>query len=353
MKIDKGELSQKISKLKKAVPKKTPMTALQGILVSGGYLTATNMEVTVKAKINAVEEEPFIIPAKAFDLIGGLPDGLVEVIPDSRGRSFSVTIKADKIKNKQQTMNPQLFPEPDADETGGTFTIRAEKLLASMRRVSYAIPLVSTRQSICSLYMHAGGGSLNFVGADGHMIAWDRQDFDGDFKLLIPKETVDRILSIGFAGDVSICYGRNWATFATEEYEIRTRIVEGNYFEYTRMFSELPLRTAVVRSELLGCMVRAKMCTEEKAPARITIGGSEMSIEVRDATTEYHETVSVAGEIRDGFTIGFGKNLMIETLKAFDCENVAVSLQSSKMPIIIEAEDSDFKAAVLPVVLAA
>lgn len=49
--------------------------------------------------------------------------------------------------------------------------------------------------------------------------------------------------------------------------------------------------------------------------------------------------------------IGFDARLVIETLKAFDCDNVALNLESAKMPMIIEAEDSDFKAMVLPVAI--
>ena len=38
-----------------------------------------------------------------------------------------------------------------------------------------------------------------------------------------------------------------------------------------------------------------------------------------------------------------------ETLKAFDCDNVGLSLEGPKMPMIVEAEDSDFRTIVLPV----
>ena len=50
-------------------------------------------------------------------------------------------------------------------------------------------------------------------------------------------------------------------------------------------------------------------------------------------------------------TIGFDARLVLETLKAFDCDNVGISLEGPKMPMIIEAEDSDFKTVVLPVAI--
>lgn len=353
MKIEKSELSQKINKLKKVVPKKTTMPVLQGILVSDGYLIANDKELAIKAKAEGTDGESFIIPAKAFDLINNLPDGEVEIVPENKGGAFSITIKADKIKNKYQTMDPSRFLMPNVEgDGGGEFTIKAELLLTSMRRVSYAIPENESNQTMNTLCLQASGGMLNFVGLDGHVLAWDKVGFDGSFELLIPKGTVERLLAIGIIGEVSIRHNKNSATFATDEYEIHTRIVGGKYFKYAGMFKDLPMHTVVARSELLDAMVRAKMCTEEISPARFTMKGSELNIAIKDTTTDYQETINLQEEMPEELTIGFNVRLVIETLKAFDCDNVAINLESNRMPMIIEAEDSDFKAMVLPVALA-
>lgn len=114
----------------------------------------------------------------------------------------------------------------------------------------------------------------------------------------------------------------------------------------------MPMHTVVAKSELLDAMVRAKMCTDERSPARFTMKGSELNIVIKDATADYQETIGLQEEMSKELTIGFDARLVIETLKAFDCDNVAINLESAKMPMIIEAEDSDFKAMVLPVTLA-
>ena len=133
MKIQKNELAQKINKIKSVVPKKTPMSVLQGILVKDGYSIANNLEMTVKAKIDGAEGECFIIPMKAFDLISNLPNGEVEIISDGN----NIPIKAAKIKNKYQTMDPAQFPEtaiPEGEEQ--EIILDSSELLESMKRVS-------------------------------------------------------------------------------------------------------------------------------------------------------------------------------------------------------------------------
>lgn len=353
MKIDKNELSQQINKLKQVVPKKTYVPALQGILVSDGYLTANNMELAIMAKIEGIDGESFIIPAKAFDLINNLPDGEVEIIPESKGESFFITIKADKIRNRYQTVDPDEFPVPDTvGDGGGEFSIKAGSLMDSIRHVSYAIPGNGEKQIMSALCLQASGGTLNFVGTNGHMLAWDKIDYEGEFELLIPKGTVDRMIAVGITGDVFIRHDSHVATFSTEKYEIHTRIVEGKYFKYDGLFNNSSIHTVAVRSELLDAVVRARMCTDWISPVIFRVKGSEMDISIKDTVTDYQETVGLQEEVPEELTIGFNAKLVAETLKAFDCCNIAINFENARRPMIFEAEDSDFKAIVLPVNMA-
>lgn len=348
MKVQKTELATKLNKIKGVVPKKTTMPVLQGILVKEGYLIANNMEMTVKAKLEGIEDECFIIPEGAFDLISNLPDGEVEISVTAQN---TITIKADKIKNKYQTMDPEQFPDTAAQNAENQLTIKANILLESMKRVSYAVPAQGNNAVMSSMCLQAADGQLNFVGLDGHVLAWDKVDYDGDFELLIPKNTVDKLKSLGLTGDVQITHSKTGAVFITEDFEVYTRLVEGEYFKYQTMFKELPIHTVVSREDLLDAMTRAKMCTEERCPVRFEIQEDKLNLSIKDKTTDYHETVDLQEKLSKPLTIGFDARLVLETLKAFGCDNVGISLEGPKMPMIVEAEDSDFKTIVLPVAI--
>ena len=348
MKMQKAEFAHKLNKVKGVVPKKTNMPVLQGILVRDGYLIANNMEMTVKAKIEGTEGESFIIPERAFDLINNLPDGEMEI---SAAAGNIITIKADKIKNKYQTLDPAQFPTTASQDEGSELRIKAEMLLESMKRVSYAVPAQNTNTVMTAMCLQAAGGQLNFAGLDGHVLAWDKIDYDGEFELLIPKNTVDKMKSLGLSGEVQIRHNKTGAVFITEDFEIYTRLIEGEYFKYQTLFKELPLHTVVSRIALLDAMTRAKMCTEERCPVRFELEGGSLSLSIKDKTTDYHETIELQENIAETLTIGFDARLVLETLKAFDCENVGLSFGGPKMPMIVEAEDSDFKTIVLPVAI--
>jgi len=348
MKIQKSELAQKLNKIKGVVPKKTTLPVLQGILVRDGYLIANNMEMTVKAKIEGTEGESFIIPERAFDLINNLPDGEIDI---SVTAANIMTIKADKIKNKYQTMDPAQFPATAVQEEGNELTIKADTLLESMKRVSYAVPVQGNNPVMSTMCLQAAGGQLNFVGLDGHVLAWDKVDYDGEFELLVPKNTVDKLKALGLSGEVQIRHNKTGAVFISDDFEVYTRLIEGAYFKYQAMFKELPFHTVISRRAFLDAMTRAKMCTEERCPVRFEIDGSILNLSIKDNTTDYHETVELQESMGEPLTIGFDAKLVLETLKAFDCENVGLSFGGPKMPMIVEAEDSDFKTIVLPVAI--
>ena len=348
MKIQKTELATKLNKIKGVVPKKTTMQVLQGVLIKEGYLIANNMEMTVKAKLEGIEDECFIIPERAFDLISNLPDGEVDISVTAKN---TITIKADKIKNTYQTMDPEQFPDTATQKAENQLTINANLLLKSMNRVSYAIPAQGSNVVMSSMCLQAADGQLNFVGLDGHVLAWDRVDYDGNFELLIPKNTVDKLKSLGLTGDVQITHNKTGAVFITEDFEVYTRLIEGEYFKYQTMFNDLPLHTVVSRTNLLDAMTRAKMCTEEMSPVRFELEGNFLNLSIKDSTTDYHETVDLQEKMSEPLTIGFSARLVLETLKAFDCDNVGISFGGPRMPMIVEAEDSDFKTIVLPVAI--
>ncbi len=220
-----------------------------------------------------------------------------------------------------------------------------------MKRVSYAVPAQNTNTVMTAMCLQATGGHLNFAGLDGHVLAWDKIDYDGEFELLIPKNTVDKMKSLGLSGEVQIRHNKTGAVFITEDFEIYTRLIEGEYFKYQTLFKELPLHTVVSRIALLDAMTRAKMCTEERCPVKFEMDGSALSLSIKDNTTDYHETIELQEDIAEALTIGFDARLVLETLKAFDCENVGLSFGGPKMPMIVEAEDSDFKTIVLPVAI--
>lgn len=346
MKLNKIELAKRIDRMKNVVPKSSLIPALMGVLVNDGYLIASNTEMTVKAKLEGSEGEHFIIPARAFDLIKNLPDGELDI---SEGKGNKVTITMDKIKNTYPSVSAEEYAYT-ADrvlEGGGTMTIDCRILKDAISHVLYAIPSKSSNTVMTALCMQAHGGRLNFVGLDGHVIALAETEYDGEFELLVPRSAAEKLLSLEMSGNICIEHDKNSAVFKTDEYEIYTRLVEGEYFKYDKFFKDYREEISVRRSDLLEAVIRAKLCSEEMTPTKFEIDGDELRLSIRDRTADYAETVRLKTGIGEKMVIGFDSKLVLETLKAHTSEEVLMRFSGSSAPMIVCSES--LKSIVLPV----
>ena len=134
------------------------------------------------------------------------------------------------------------------------------------------------------MFLSCHNGKLDFVGLDGHRIAWDCIEHSGEFDLIIPKLALEKVTQLDLQGEIRISYDANGAVFATEDFEIYTRLIQGDYFKYRQMFSEGSIFTVVEKRMFLESLNRAQLCgsAEDKAPVILDVGGasSESSIKI-------------------------------------------------------------------------
>lgn len=265
MKVQKYEIARVIDKLKSIVQKNDQFPALGGILVKDGYLIASNSEITMKVKLEASEGSYFIIPMKAFDLIKNLPDGEIDISATDKN---VVMIKIGAIKNKYQSYPPEEFnfditedPEADGVELNG------KKIMEAIGHVIYAAADGGANTQMTGIYFEGTDSGVSLAALDGHVVAVDSVKAEGakDMKLIVPKATAKKLISMGVIDDVTLTYTKNSAVFKSDEYTIYTRLITGNYFPYQKMFTEGEINTCASRTALIGAMTRAKMCTEENS----------------------------------------------------------------------------------------
>ena len=349
MLVKKYEISRVIDKLKSIVQKNDRFPALGGILVKDGYLIASNTEITLKVKLEASVGNYFIIPLKALDLIKNLPDGDVEICSTEKNE---VIIKTGSIKNKYQSMDPEEFAfDVKEDEENPGVTLDGKKIMEAMGHVVFAASDNMANIQMTGVYFDGRETEMKLVALDGHVIAIDSIPTSdaADLKLIVPKNTVKKLVSLGMIDDVTVTYTKGSAVFKSEEYAVFTRLINGKYFTYEKMFGYGETKTIVSRTDLVGAMTRAKMCTEEKQPAVFDINGKELNVRIADSRADYKEMVELQVPVEKPMKIGFDSKLVLETIKAFGSENIVLNFTNSVTPMIMEAEDSDMKAAVLPV----
>lgn len=351
MKIDKNELAKKIGQLKGIVPSKTTSEALRGVLYKDGYLIASNTELTVKAKLEAEESNPddrFIIPEKAFDLISNMPNGIIELIP-TEGQ---LTIKMDKIKNVYNTVSPDEYTyQRNGILSDKMSIVSADKLRNAINHTLYATAITDPRVEMTGICFECSNGKLEFVGLDGHRVAYDCIQCEGEFKFIIPRLALNMIMKLDMENDISITYDDYAALFKCSDYEVYARLISGEYFRWRAMMKDGPITFTVDRKVFLEAINRVRLCSTEKdkAPVLMEIQDNRIHISFKNSATDYEEDVSLQMSISEQIKIGFNPKLLIESLKSFECENIVINMTGPKAPVTIKADNSEMKALVLPV----
>ena len=351
MKIEKAEISAVLNKIKGAIPGKTAVPALQGVLLQNGWLTAYNLNFGISAKLNVDTGETFIIPARAIAMIDALPNGPVEITVDD----FSIVhIKTGSIKNQFASIPVFEFPNiPEVDADSERVTVDIDELQDAITSVLYAVSLNEARPVFTGVLLEAADGYLNIVSCDGYRLAWNRLPFEGVFNMILPKESVQKLLSLGIRGNVEISFDAKRAIFNTPEYTVFTRLLDGKFIDYSKQFPVHSIKVRAKRQLLMDCIHRAMICIDAKVknPIRIEIDGRDVTLSLALPTSEYTESLNFEDTLGKSLIIGFNAQYLHDALKSFPRDIVELGINTEISPVTIE--DGDHRAMVLPVRLKA
>ena len=348
MKVQRYELNAAIGKLKSVVPAKSDVTIMRNILVQDGYLIASDGRMTVRVRVPGTEGGMFLIPAKAFDVIANLPNGELEISPEKD--SFNLRIGS--IRTRFRTEDPHEFPIQAAPAGEDVSTIPADKLTRCIRLVQWAMAEEnSVHEMMAALNLRAADGILSFTCLDGHVIAWDRIPYKGEFNLIIPRAAALKIASVGLEGEVSIDASEKSCTFRTDTVEVTTRIVEGTYYKYQNMFKDMPYSCTVTRRELLEAITRVRnvMGEDEKKPVRLEFKEGEIGITYIGTAASHHELVYAATSTDVDMMVGFNAKFLLKAAKSFEDEEITIAMSGPKLPFLLSGDGGKYQSCVLPV----
>jgi len=265
----------------------------------------------------------------------------------------SVTIKQKRIKNRYATLAADGFPRPEAmKDEGETYKIDSEQFTKTLKRVMFAVAVNDPNPLMKSMYLRAHGGKLDFIGLDGHVIAWDKMDYDGEFEMLLPRSAIEKLATMGLKGELTIRKNQRLAEFKTEGCTLTTRLVEGKFFDVSKILMECPMKTVADRGDLLSALTRAKMCiTEDNVPIKMTFSKSEVEIGIASTSADYSENVEMLTNMDQELIIAFNPRLLINGLKSFEENAVELNMASPRSPMIIKSEETDYFVVVLPVMV--
>lgn len=349
----------------KAASAKSPIPALEGILIEAGIgslkLTGYDLKKGIYTKIDADVKEPgsIVLGARIFgDIVRALPEGVVTVKTDGMNAVISCENSEFSIIGTDSNDYPEI---PSVD--GQTGISLPQNLLGEMiRQTIFAVSDNESRPVYTGELFELSEGNLTVVAVDGYRLALRREPVVGvgeGCSFIVPGTALSDLekLCSDTEDTVNISLGSKHISFTIGETVLISRRLEGDFLNYKKTVpSAFNIEVRADRYFLQRTVERVSLIIDDKIknPLRCTFGMNEIRIVCATALGKAEDACIVAGD--GGETeIGFNNRYLLDALKAAPAEEVNVCLNSGSSPCVIlpAAGAENFLYMILPVRLKA
>ena len=356
----KQELSAAANHISRVVSVKSPLPVLSGILMTAkgnklslfGYDLELGMTTEIPASID--KEGTAVVEAKLFcDIVRRLPDDNVTITVDERNLC---KIISGRSEFSLLSINPDEYPELPTVDNGKSITIPTTMLQSMVNQTSFAVADVgSSKPILTGINFKISGGEFKMVGMDGYRIAirTEKIGSDEEMQFTVPAKALGEVLKlISDGNDITINASNRHIIFDVDGYKVISRLLDGEYFDYTRAVPTV-FNTTVTgnTAQLTSTIERISQVIIERLKTPIIcnfdngVFCASCMTEIGNAKDEIN--VEMSGE---SVNMGFNSKYLIDALRAADTDIVKINIGSSLSPItIVPPEGDEFIFVVLPV----
>ncbi len=362
---EKEKILKAINSVTKAVASKTTMPILEGILIQTNdkevKLTTYDLEIGIEYIIDAdiKEQGATVVNAIMFsEIIRKLPDTEINI---SLNEQNLLVIECEGSLYKLATMNPDEFPELPQINVENSIEIEQNTLKDMIRKTIFAVSNEENRPIFTGCLFEIKNNKLNVVAVDGFRLAWKSkflQNNSNDFTAVIPGRTLNEVnkIILDSFDTIKIGVAKNQALFEMENCKLVTRLLDGEFLNYSSVIPEnWETRIRVNRNNLQNCFERISLISassiekEKKYPVKVSIDIGKVTISCTNQTGDAKEEMYVSTEGQN-LEAGFNPKYFLDALRAIDDEEIFVDFGTSISPCIIRpVDDGDYRYMILPI----
>ena len=362
---EKEKILKAINSVTKAVASKTTMPILEGILIQTNdkevKLTTYDLEIGIEYIIDADvrEQGATVVNAIMFsEIIRKLPDTEINI---SLNEKNLLVIECEGSLYKLATMNPEEFPELPQINVENSIDIEQNVLKEMIRKTIFAVSTEENRPIFTGCLFEIKNNKLNVVAVDGFRLAWKSkflQNNSNDFTAVIPGRTLNEVnkIILDSFDTIKIGVAKNQALFEMENCKLVTRLLDGEFLNYSSVIPEnWETRVRVNKNNLQNCFERISLISassiekEKKYPVKLSVDIGKVTISCTNQTGDAKEEMYVSTEGQN-LEVGFNPKYFLDALRAIDDEEIFVDFGTSISPCIIRpVDDGDYIYMILPI----
>lgn len=356
-----NELNEALNNISRAVPQKSPISALTAIKLCVNKntleLTGYDLELGMQTKIN-IESEDFgevLLESHLFcEIIRKMPSEQILIEVDN---NLTTTIRGDNAEYKILAMSADDYPSiPDYD-SGDSFTVPQALLKNMINQTIFAVAVTDNKPILTGELFDITDGLFNLVAIDGFRLAVrsEKIDTDNRYHFVVKSKAlseVSKLLKDDEDSKVTVHVSKKHIAFEISGYMVISRLLEGEFHNYkgsipTNHSTEIILNTKDLISSLERCMLLIN--DKNKAPVKCIFNNGQVKISCSTGMGKLSDefNIDLAGQMVE---IGFNCRYLLDALKASESDKVKLQLNGGLSPMKILPIDGDaYTFLVLPV----
>jgi len=356
-----------VSNVSRAVSGKMATPALEGVLLTAtgkenaGHLRISgyNLEIgmTAESACTIGEEGETVINAKLFsDILRNMPSGTVSL---SVGDKNMVELRCGSTEYTILGMPARDYPQlPGDGDTEESITLKSGMLRDMINQTLFAVATIDTRPALTGVKFIFSDGLLTMVSLDGYRLAVRKEkvEFSGSSTFIVPGRALSEVGRMVSDGDYDVVLRqtKRHMVFEIKEYNIITRLLEGEFLDHNKAIptGEETVVTVDTRA-MIDSVTRTSPIIDDRLRSHIKVDFADGSITSACTTAIGRAYDRIDCELKgEDVSVGFSNHYLLDALKAADCDKVRIILNGPLSPVkILPPEGDSFLFLVLPVKL--
>lgn len=324
-------------------------------------IIATDNEIAVKTKIEAVADDSFSFTAngkKLLSILKELPDDEIIISVDD---SMVINLKSKNIKGNYilYGTSSEEYPKLPDLNIDNSIEIEQQVLREMIKKVIYAAATDTIKPVFSSIYLVSEKpGTLTAIATDSRRLSMITRSIENEAivgeGIILPLKTVNEVFRLlGNNGNCRLSFNSNQCYFQINETEIISRIVDGQFPNYKQIIpKEYSHRVIIETSKIIDSVKRAMVFTREPANKIImTFSNDILLIEANTPELgKAEEEVIIETDSKEKIFLGINSQFLLDTIKQIDSYSFTCGITGQMSPVtIIPEDDKNYISVIMPI----
>lgn len=367
--IEQAALHRVASRVASVAARKSTIPIIGNMLISAGndgvWLTATDLDMEIRERVDAVIDQPGQITVSAASLseiARNAPAGAEVLIDWNATADPRAQVRFGRSRYQLPVLPADDFPVwPELSDVV-TQAMDAADLSAMLDHVHFAQSTEETRYYLCGTCIHKlavdGRPTLRLIATDGHRLVTDERPVEAGPPMptvILPRKSTAefRRLLADAKGQVLLQVSPAAVALEVDGTRIVSKTIDGSYPDYLRVIPANWEREIIIDRTLLEQAVkRVSLISADKARSvKLSIDDEVLTLTVRNMEAGVaDEEIEVQGA-GDHFEIGFNARFILDITSQTDSAQLLFRVTDSGSPARLDPHPSTKGAAAIVNVL--